>query len=431
MHTMLIMHGGWLDHYLLIWGEQPPAAGTRRHPHLRKPAMLPPAHPFTARSTLLRQRLSAVGILNNLEAQRPRRVIAWLPTVNGLPLSSCLDNEALLLDQESITQAPWMVSTLRLDITAAVALLRYCIGRESLASDLSLGYDLRAWAHALELVGSLVARQRFLPGVRADAHGYHAVWEPLISGEESGRLVRLAATLPGACRALSQDTQTPPLSSPAELLNLFLADAVDHLVRLAGPLPLQEPPDRFFPWSRSASGLHDRWLTALGTPGGTLAGRPEELHAFTAQVQDWQSRLDLSQPMRFRCGARLEEPLDDEHGVEDPTAQRWSLHYFLQSIDDPSLVISAADLWGNQAKNLIPPGTSLSLLRLTLLAGLHQGASWCPSMSQSLEQKAPSSTTLDLLDAFTFLTETTSALEKSDGSSGYPPGGYAPMSNAA
>ncbi len=412
MHTMLIVHGGWLDHYLLIWGEQPPAAGTRRHPSLRKPAAPPPAHPSAVRTTTLKHLLSAVGLLRDLEAQRPRRAIAWLPTVKGLPLPSCLDNDALLLDQESITQAPWIVSTLRLDMTAAVALLRRCIGRESLASDLYLGHDLRAWAQVLGLAGSLVARQRFLPGLRADPHGYHAVWEPLISGEDRRHLVHLAATLPGACRALSQDAETPPRTPAAELLNLFLADVVDRLVRLAGPLPLKEPPDVFYFWNRSAGSIHDRWLAALGTPNGSLAGRPDELQAFAAQVQDWQSRLDLYQPVRFRCGVRLEEPPADEDGVEGPSAQRWSLRYFLQSIDDPSLVISAADLWSAQATHLTPPGTSLALLRLALLAGLHQGASWCPSIAQSLEQTTPSSAALDLLDAFTFLTETTSALEK-------------------
>lgn len=82
-----------------------------------------------------------------------------------------------------------------------VDLLAACSGRQILAPGLIVGADLVWWCHALRLAGTLVARQLYLPWVTESGGVYHSRWMPVLQGEDSDRMTRLAAAMPAAARA--------------------------------------------------------------------------------------------------------------------------------------------------------------------------------------------------------------------------------------
>lgn len=206
--------------------------------------------------------------------------------------------------------------------------------------------------------------------------------------------------------------------------------------------------------------LHDQWLAALAREDGALTGRPEELTDFQAQVQAWHQVLTAPAAASFRLCFRLEEPAptetvidqtasdsaqrpggdrrrpvaaarrrrpptanDDESNsgrpptdeasaiIAAPTAA-WSLHYLLQAVDDPSLLVEAADAWQERglAAQLMRRGGLGG--RQILLTALGQAAGVSPAIAASLRQAQPAGTTLDTAGAHAFLTNDAAALEQ-------------------
>jgi len=64
------------------------------------------------------------------------------------------------------------------------------------------GRDFSFWTRVLRVAGSLVTRQRYLPGVQQVDGDYHARWQPIWLGDDSQHLDALAAQMPAAARAL-------------------------------------------------------------------------------------------------------------------------------------------------------------------------------------------------------------------------------------
>ena len=259
-----------------------------------------------------------------------------------------------------------------LDARDAISLLRATAGREMLDAEVAIGRDVAHWCEALRLAAEIVASQRFLPSVVYDAgrKRYRAVWEPLLGERERKLAAGLAAAMPDAASSLER----------------FLAVAVDALVRRRTALTRHS--------NGSPVSLHERWIAALRSPDGIIAGEAAELRSLAAQVAEWRRPVLEEHAAEYRLCLRVEEPLDDDDA--------WRIVYLLQSRSDPSLLLDTNTAMASAAT------------RRALLAALGRAAQVSPDVAASLQASGsvPSHCALDVAGAYRFLSETAWLLEQ-------------------
>ena len=314
--------------------------------------------------------------------------------------------------------SPWLVPALSLDPAGACALLGALSQPDVRAERGVLSGSVHYMAALAALAADLTARGRVLPGFaetgdRTEAGGgrYSATWRPVLAGADALRARELTIALPPLCRATSADGE-PSASVVTEALNMLTDTAVRGRLSAAPGFELM-PAD-------PAAPLTDRWATALTSPDGLVTVPPGEL-ARAAQLAfvlwAWQDAAQ-EPPGPVRTCFRLIEPDCAEatdraaapEGDESPgpVAQpepSWEVQFALQSTDDPSLLLPAADIWsGITADGWAAAG--ISYPEDDLLAGLGRASRLFPELDGELQGAAPASVVLDTRAALQFLKET-------------------------
>jgi SNF2 family DNA or RNA helicase len=276
----------------------------------------------------------------------------------------------------------WEIIGLKFTPAEAVEVLAGLIQEGSTPSGLRLGDSLRYWQRAAELVLEALAQQKLLPGLRRLDGELYARWRPLLDGHRTERLI---GAMPPVCRAAPQQ-----VLAPGELLESFLEETTDALVREWGsvPGPLQDPSE---PGSR--------WLEALFGEPAPIPASKAQLESLESSHNLWLRNLKLAGDEHFRVAFRLSAP----GGAEDS----WSLEFALQARDDPSLLVPAGDIWrGNvSVRRLRNP-------QERLLTGLGYAARFFMPLQRALESAAPERLALDAAEAFQFMRECASLLEE-------------------
>jgi hypothetical protein len=279
------------------------------------------------------------------------------------------------------------------------------------------------------LAEDLAARGRVLPGLaEAGDGGYAARWLPVLAGADALRARELTAAMPPLCRATSA-TGEPSAAVFARALD-SLADAAVR-ARLSS-----QPGFAFLPPASAArpEPLVQRWLSALTGEDGKLQVASTEGVA-AAQLAfalwSWHDAAQLP-PGPVRTCFRLMEPPPEPQDAwpgDDPVlaaaapddtrsadtferkekdeqaAAPWRVEFALQSTDDPSLLLSAADIWAGGTTD----GWAAAGIRYPeedLLAGLGRASRMFPELDRELDGAAPEAVELDTRGALTFLKET-------------------------
>jgi len=416
---MIVLHAGFLDNRLLFWGESP-AQETRGRASWRgsKAKARPPVSPFDAGAPGCISALERAGFLTPGKQAHVETVVAWLPTASGVPVAS----SPLIAEPPDGTAPtplfPWTVTALPLDPERTTTLLCTTIGKQTLAPGVVVGRDLAFWVQAMRFAGALVARQQFLPGLELRNGRYRAIWEPVVVGEDRGRVTALANDMPGIARALSSQVITsPPVASPHSVLALFLAGMVDHLIRVSGPKPPLASAGRRRGQGKAADfvSLHDQWLHALRSPDGILEGEAAALAELAAQIHEWRRPLTVRVSSPFRLCFRLEEPADggqERGGALAVSRDPWHVRYLIQPQDDLSLLIPAKDAWSPTRRRVPALGRWEGNLQEYLLSALGQAAGVCPNIDKSLKTARPGGYAVDAAGAHEFLTHKAVALEQ-------------------
>lgn len=406
---MIVLHGGFLEDWLLLWGERPAAAEGGRRRGLGNTAPRPYVH--EAGAAALMEALQAARVAFKPAARHIQDLTVWLPTRGEHPVpSSGLIGEP----PESATEdtlAPWSITAYPLLPEEVMDVLCLCVGRRTLAPGVVVGQDLGYWTAALRFAGSLVARQQYLPGLTREEEEYRARWEPVWDGGDPEALTALARRMPPVARALGgPDLTAPPSISAVSCLKQFVAVVVDHLVRSAAREPRQRAPRRGGR-QRTFVSVHDAWMNALSSPDGTVHGEPEELARLAAQIAEWRRPLAVSATSPVRLCFRLEEPEQRVTPVPQPEGM-WYVHYLLQAREDPSLLIPVEQAWKGGRRRIPVLGGDTSRLGEYLLSALGQAAGICPHIAASLEGARPAGHELDTHGAHEFLTEKAMILEQ-------------------
>jgi SNF2-related domain/SNF2 Helicase protein/Helicase conserved C-terminal domain len=420
---MLVIHGVWAHGALRVWAEdsgQPATAPSRRD---RTVAPLRP-HPFAA----------SAGPLADVLAERPDLVDAvrkatedeltlWLPGTSARPAGSpdLTDLSAGSGPKADAELAPWQIPVLAFDAPAALALLRVVGQEDARLADGVLAGSVRHLGAVADLAADLAARARVLPGLHgADDGGYTARWRPVLTGADALRARELTSALPPLCRATTADGEPSAAIVTAALEQLTDAAVRVRLAGVPGFALLQAGP---------GAPLTDRWAAALTGPDGYLAVTTRE-RAGAAQLAfalwAWQDAAQeppgpvrtcfrLIEPSPAANEAALRGSSDDLDGPDSAASLLqpeqpaddggWRVELALQSTDDPSLLLPAAEIWsGTSADGWAAAGVGYP--EDDLLAGLGKASRLFPELDDALQDAAPESVPLDSAGALRFLKET-------------------------
>ena len=319
---------------------------------------------------------------------------------------------------------------------------------DSRPSPAMLGGSVAYLSALARLAEDLAARGRVLPTLEPGEDGsYVARWRPVLSGADAQRARDLAAAMPPLCRATRAEGEPSAQVLTEALDSLADAAARARLGREPGVtlLPARRgPPPGPGPRRRALGHRADRrrragacgnarrggrggrarrgpgGMAGLG-PGPGRAGShllPADRAAARRRETETSARAgsptaaSTTEPGAAEASATGAGTADaSETGAgqtaatEQTAAEAWEVELALQSTDDPSLLLSAADIWSGATAG----GWAAAGIRHPeeeLLAGLGAAARLFPELDHGLRDPAPEAVTLDTEGAFRFLRQT-------------------------
>ncbi len=375
----MILHGTFNPESLrlVLWGESPDLVIRRG----RAPKIA--AHPFALTTDQLVRWIADRATL--LQPNTEQTTI-WLPSGAKLPQPSpeLVAMGASTDDMTDVlTLRAWQVPCVTLAVSDAIGLLL------AIREADSIGVDLRFWRVAGLEALALIAGQQIIPTFSRIDKSLEARWQ--IHPDMPETLYELSKQMPALCRAV---TSMPDKAlDPTDLLTGFLNAVVDSLARI----PFETTP-RLKPNTTAG-----KWLTALTGKSATVALPRNEADALYKDWEKWLGNSEIAGNHAFRIAFRLDTPADSKG--------QWALHYLLQALNDPSLIITADQLWHGEAVAYLRQRFDNPQERL--LAGLGFSARLFKPIERSLQRSTPQLATLNNAESYQFLKEVAPLLQGS------------------
>jgi superfamily II DNA or RNA helicase len=286
------------------------------------------------------------------------------------------------------------------------------------AADLDrLPPSVAAWSLAAKLGLDLIARERIVPLLQQRrGPEMEARWGvSLTLREDHERFSSLARALPPAAHAVPRAPETSQRPArarrhvevwPPHALLAHFADALaDTLVRNAATAA---PPHEGRRTREAAEreSWEEQFAGALRGPDPTL-----RLDAFLARTLPAVLRAWAlpGRGMEAAHAPRLCLKLDPPDG----TADAWTLAYFLQAPEDPSLIVPARRIWAARGERFRWMNRAFETPQEHLLRGLALAARLFPPIEESLTAMSPESASLTSDDAWRFISEAAPLLMES------------------
>jgi SNF2 family DNA or RNA helicase len=417
-----VLHGTWVlgaqgvaDSAFFVWAER--SAPTPKESNAGRRIL---RHPYAATALEIAELLS--GYVADVDWRQFKRLtrITILPSTDRAPLAPrWLLDEPAPNDGAPISLRPWRTEGLGLSVLQILdVLVALPLDDQSVPSTRRLGPDLRYWGLVAKFALELLARERYVPGLVMGESGAVARWQPLAeAADERARLMQLAQGMPQACRAVfneRSDMEAVEPHAPYAVLQSFLDEAVDSAVRAWAREPaasLDRPAGAGSAFGRSNGDVSQLWWRALQGEEREIklpAAKGPDLTRFYQAWQSWTYRARPETGAPFRICFRLEPP-----DVENLAAAgaNWTLRYFLQAADDPSLLVPAREVWRERGDVLSYLNRRFDHPQERLLEGLGMASGICNPIRRSLVSQTPEAVTLTDHEAFTFLRETARLLE--------------------
>ncbi len=278
------------------------------------------------------------------------------------------------------------------------------------------GASIRSFAVAARVARHLLAQQRFVPMLLHKPGGaMSAGWRPWLSDEhQADRVMRLARSMPPACRASAKSTEQDSMA----VVEAFLGTVIDSTVR--GVLRSEGMMEALEAGGERGAGVDDPHVLWLGG----LLGEERSLTTSTMlqsemikSVREWIGALDVrGQTSSWRLGVRVEEPvdlgIDDEGDEQSELEMSWLLRFELRSAEDPRLAVWAEDVWALPAEGTTIEGKRLENPHELLLTELGRASRICPAFEQALTEPEPSMLLMTTMQAYEFLREHRLLLEE-------------------
>jgi SNF2 family DNA or RNA helicase len=417
---MLVLHSIWDGERLSFWAESSalPLTATeglrKRKKELLKTQQTQQTHPFalSGGETKLQLERQFSDIFRRSNS-RVESLTLRLPSTKKAPLPS----PWLLLDDPILEKAAglqeWTVEALTFDPGSALDLLIDMPTHPPQGT--AFGDSIRFWSDLALFSLELVAREQFVPTIRAGK----ASWAAVIDEDDYSRLGAFFKAIPPSCRGFltygsgssagskSGPTAGSPAPSPKDLIMSFIDSAVDSFVRCS----LKDA--QLLPVRRgrrpSVVPLAQQLLQALSSEPeeSSLKASAEDLDSFSNDLQSWLSRLQPSaEDVPYRTCFRLEPP---QEGYE---TEAWTVRFFLQAKDDRSLLVPAEEVWRTRSQALTFLKRRLKNPQEQLLADLGKATRIFPQLEQSLQRARPVNLKLETEEAYSFLRQFAPLLEQ-------------------
>lgn len=378
----------------------------------RAPAPDPRPHPFAVAVDGLSAALGAAGGAGFDEVGAS---VLALPAKGARPCPSRDLADRARLPQAAAPPAdhlaPWVVPTVRLDAATAVRVLARCADTG--------GATVRYAAELVRLAQRIVAAGLVVPSMEYDdVDGlWYAAWQPMPSLRLAGLRAPLVAAMPPAFRCWMFDDEVA-LPPAGEVFDAALTSLVDMMAGAAvatGPGPAL-PARRGRQPARMP--VAEQWLAALTSDMNTMAVEAVDDYAaqqLARRLSQWRSAghgiaggtaglvrtcLRLRAPAGADAIGEPRPPQTEAAGPDEDTA--WSVELLLQSVEDPSLVAGAADVWRHDGNARLFADAGLDP-QAELLAGLGRAARVFPPLAQALRHPTPVAVPLDAAGALEFL----------------------------
>jgi len=259
----------------------------------------------------------------------------------------------------------------------------------------SLPASVATWVLASKLAMDLVARERVVPTITRRGERIEARWAAaLASSEDAAKVAALARSMPPAAHAVvGARARSGAVWAPDALLRAYLDAVVDALVRAAQGGP-SLPTARTKALRKPTDAWADRWRTALGSGQRSFETNGFAERSVVDELERW-SEPAVGARDRLRACFRLELPMAD--------GEPFLLRFLLQSPDDPSLLVPAADVWKTKGRSLEKLGRAFRDPQDSLLEALGRASRLFPPLAGSLQEARPESVDLDPATAWTFL----------------------------
>jgi SNF2 family DNA or RNA helicase len=370
---MRVLHGFWSPRRgLCLWAEDSSLTVKSQSQALRSAR----PHPF--------------AVPAEIPAGKQDEAVLLLPSLRKSPLDS---PELIRINPRPPAQTraallPWRVPVTVLDPAAALAVLA------DPAPDVRCGASLGYLAEVATFAKDLVSRGRVLPALIRDGASARALWRPFLQGHDAMVMQSLVRAMPPVCRA------EPGHEDPDELLDAALGALVDVSARdrlsSGGGFSFQ------YGQERAAS---EAWLAALTSPDGRFDADPAELDELAEALQPWDEEgTGLTGPARLTF--RLTEATEATEATEDEP--EWHLEFLLQSMVDPSLLVSATQVWADDGSlsRWLPRSQEV------LLGELGRATRIYPELADGLRRAQPSALGMDAESVYRFLSTMAPALDE-------------------
>ncbi|WP_439381029.1 DEAD/DEAH box helicase [Amycolatopsis lexingtonensis] len=367
---MPLVHALWSPgRGLLLWAEHDriPAGTSSR------PSRIALSHPFAISS----------ASLTELHPGKPTSVTLLLPSRANRPFASAEPGGKRRGAAPSLR--PWSVPALVVDAAEL----------DDLDDSASYGASVTHLRAVARLAADLVRRGRVLPTLLRRGDAAEARWRPVLQGVDFVAFDALVAAMPPVGRA----EQIAPLTGPSpralvtDALHVLVDAAVrDRLARADPPVDLRG--------GRGAAGV---WLAALSGGDPRVELPLEELGVLADAVAKWDGVADtdvVDGRACFRLAevGTLRRPAEDDPDDQTGDGTKWQLQFLLRSTADPSLLLSAGQIWSGEANGLVRDPKGL------LLAELGRAALVEPVLAPAVRRTRPAEYDLTVEEAEQFLT---------------------------
>jgi len=381
---MLVLHGCWIKGRCFLWGETMPAPNAVRRRSAKGGVS---RSPFDAGKWNLG---AAVAVLAHSaykpRAAHARRVHAFLPTADGVPVPSRTGLLPIGWPESQSKPKPveWEITALPLSYPELASILSRCVRTENpyevLSPRIAAGRDLLALADLWRFAGAVAARQTVLPAIR----GMRSRWVASLDRADSRRLANLADAVPPSASCLVG-------AEPHETFaRRFFDDAVDLIVREAVTTTLT----RLHAARGAFADVHSAWLASLRSHNPVIRWKsPEDVAEFASFLEDWRSPMATSLESPVRLGFRIADPINP--AAETPV---WRL---------TPVIVGGERAITLSERNLAPLAPHD---RESLLLALGQASVLCPLLAQDVAGLGDT-VSLDASEVGLFLRETAPLLK--------------------
>ena len=337
----------------------------------------------------------------------------YLPTINSRPVSSVNGIFKNKSDSE-IKLKWWKVEVIKIDLKASGRLFINIFCPENINNldfDLEIGIGLLYWSQAFKFALKLLAKQKFIPKYNESIlqTKTQSKWKIILNNTVDADIFNiLNREMPIICRIMSLKKvidEYQPIRSEI-LIESFLNHVIDNYSRMW--LEDNFSGNEFE--EKINEDLIIYWLSSLKSKDGVMELSTEIGNEFKNMLNQWTASIDetINQSV-FRTCFCLEPP--DEKFESSITRYLsinkgfWSLQFFIQAKDDPSLLIPANQVWSSNEDTISFLNKRFDYPQEQLLIDLIKASEIFSPIRESLYNACPIDCELTINDVSSFISE--------------------------